>query len=214
MNLKKIIVSFPLVALLVFLSYSVLDKSVALLIKKLWFSTRLSLFSTDIPDLLPLLVVLITGFAWIVFFYLIRKGIYNTQTRFFQLIAVTVPFANVLKWALKYVFGRINTRFWLQHPSANEFHWLHGSANFSGFPSGHMAVFTVLIIALSIYYPRYQTMYNACLALLALALLVTNYHFLSDIIAGAYVGLLVHAVTQYRLTLQQGLRDEGTAKLG
>lgn len=212
MKLKKIIVSFPLVALLVFLSYSVLDKGVALLVKKLWFSTRLSLFSTDIPDFLSLLVVLITGSAWIVFFYHIRKGIFNTHTRFFQLIAITVPFANLLKWALKYVFGRINTRFWLQHPSANEFHWLHGSANFSGFPSGHMAVFTVLIIALSIFYPRYHTFYIACLTLLALALTVTNYHFLSDIIAGAYVGFIVHSVTRYCLTFQRGPKDEGTIK--
>lgn len=214
MNWKKFNISFLLVAVLIVVSYAVLDKGIALLVKKLWFNTRLSFFSTDIPDFLPLLVGLITGFAWIVFFYLTRKGIYNAHTRFFQLIAITVPLANVVKTVAKFAFGRINTRFWLQHPSANEFHWLHGSANFSGFPSGHMAVFTVLIIALSIFYPRYQTFYIACLTLLALALIVTNYHFLSDIIAGAYVGLIVHSVTRYCLTFQRGPKDEGTAKSG
>ena len=215
MNLKKIIVSFPAVALLVFLCYSVLDRGTALLVKKLWLSsTHLFIFSTDIPDFLPVLVGFITAIAWIAFFYLTRKGIYNTHTRFFQLIAVTVPLANLVKWLLKLAFGRINTRFWLLHPRATEFHWFHGSANFNGFPSGHMTVFTVLIIALSIYYPRYQTLYVACLALLALALIMTNYHFLSDIIAGAYVGLVVHALTHYFLQLQSGLKDEGAVKSG
>jgi hypothetical protein len=210
--LKKIIVSFPLVALLLFLSYSVLDTRTALFVRKLWLSsTRLSFFSTDIPDFLPIMVFLVTGFAWITFFYLTRKGIYNNQTRFFQLIAITVPLVNVVKWVLKYAFGRINTRFWLQHPRATQFHWFHGSANFSGFPSGHMAVFTVLIIALSHFYPRHQTFYFACLALLALALVTTNYHFVSDIIAGVYVGFLVHSVTHYCLTLQ-GSKSDGMIK--
>ncbi|HUL00025.1 MAG TPA: phosphatase PAP2 family protein [Nitrospirota bacterium] len=215
MKWKKISIGFLLAVVLITVSYVYLDKGVALAIKKLWlFNTRLSFFSTDIPDFLPLLVSLITGTAWFVFFYLARKNIYNSHTRFFQLIAITVPLTNVVKTMLKFVFGRINTRFWLQHPGANEFHWLHGSANFSGFPSGHMAVFTVLIIALSIFYPRYQTFYIACLTLLALALIVTNYHFLSDIIAGAYVGLIVHAVTQYFLTFQRGPKNEGMVKAG
>jgi PAP2 superfamily len=210
MNWKKTGTNFLLVVAVIAVSYAVLDRRVALLIKNLWlFSTRFSFFSTDIPDFLPLLVVITTVTAWIAFFYLTRKHIYNTHTRFFQLIAITVPLVNVVKMIVKFAFGRINTRFWLQHPHAKEFHWFHGSANFCGFPSGHMAVFTVLIIALSIFYPRYQVFYFTCLILLALALILTNYHFLSDIIAGAYVGLIVHSVTYYCLTFQRAPKDEG-----
>ncbi len=208
MKLKKIIVSFPLVALLVFLSYSVLDKGTALLIRKMWMSSaQLSFFAIDVPDFLFLLVCLITATAWIAFFYLAHKGIYNAHTRFFQLIAIAVPLVNVVKTILKFAFGRINTRFWLQHPNAREFHWFHGSANYSGFPSGHMAVFTVLIIALSIFYPRYRTIYFAFLLVLALALMMTNYHFVSDIIAGAYVGVLVHVLIDFCLTYLRRSRD-------
>lgn len=215
MNWKKTFTSFLLVALLIALSYAFLDRRIALLVKHLWlFSHRFSFFSTEIPDFLPHVVILITGTAWIVFFYLIRKNIYNTHTRFFQLIAITVPLAHVVKAILKFAFGRINTRYWLQHPHAIEFHWFHGSANFHGFPSGHTAVFTVLAVACSTFYPRYQSFYFAGLTLLALALIVTNYHFLSDIIAGAYVGVLVHAVTHYCLTFQRGPKDEDMAKSG
>jgi len=216
MKWRKIIVSFPLVVLCIVLSSSLLDKSTALLVKKMWMSSnQFSFFSMDIPDFLFLLVCLVTVTAWIAFFYFTRKGIYNIHTRFFQLIAITVPVTNLVKATLKYAFGRINTRFWLQHPGAREFHWFHGSAAYSGFPSGHMAVFTVLVIALSIFYPRYKTLYGLFLALLAFALIVTNYHFISDIIAGAYVGVIVHSFTQYWLTIHRPSSDDSNgAKSG
>lgn len=209
MKLKKIVASFPVVALSVVFCYLVLDERTALFVKKLWMSSeQLFLFSLDIPDVLFFLVCLITGAAWIAFFYLARKGIYNTQTRFFQLIAVSIPLANMVKSLLKYSFGRIATRFWLLHPHAHEFHWLHGTGNYTGFPSGHMAVLTVFAAALWVYYPRHRTVYLFSLAALALALIITNYHFVSDIIAGVYTGLLVHGATDYCLTFLNRWREK------
>ncbi len=201
MNLKKIIVSFLLVALFVLCSYNLLDAKIALFVQKAWLSSnRLALFSSDLPDLLFLFVCLITIIAWAAYFHLAHKGIYNTHTRFFQLIAITTPLTFFLKSILKYAFGRINTRYWLKYPGLMEFHWFNGSENFSGFPSGHMAVFTALAVALWRFYPRYRRGCAGFLAVLALALLVTDYHFVSDIIAGAYVGFMVHHATAYLLT--------------
>ena len=209
MKLKKIVLSFPVVALGVVFCFLVLDERLALLVKKMWMSSnQLSLFSLNIPDMLFFLVCLITVFAWITFFYLTRKGIYNTHTRFFQLIAISVPLANMVKWLLKYAFGRINTRFWLLYPRAHEFRWLHGTGNFTGFPSGHMAVFTAIIAALWVYYPRHRTVYVVFLVALALALIATNYHFISDILAGVYTGLLVHGATNSCLTFLNRSRDK------
>src|SRR5208283_1635710 len=117
------------------------------------------------------------------------------HTRFVLLVANSVPLTFILELIVKHVVGRINTRYWLLHPTAREFHWLQGSGNYAGFPSGHMAVFTALVIALWTYYPRYRFAYFIFLSVLALALLATNYHFLSDIIAGAYLGVVIHAGT-------------------
>ena len=209
MNLKKIIADFPLVALFVIMSYFVLDEKIAFFVRRMWMaSAPLLLFSADLPDVLFLLVCLTTAIAWIVFLYLVRKGIHNTHARFFQLIAISVPLANMLKAILKYAFGRTTTRFWLQHPHATEFHWFHGVGNYSGFPSGHMAVFTVLAAALWMYYPRHKTGYIVFMTILALALIATNYHFISDIIAGVYTGLFVHSATDYFLTSQRRSRKE------
>jgi membrane-associated phospholipid phosphatase len=200
-NLKKIIISFVLVVLLLICSYYLLDARIALCISKVWRShARLSIFSANIPDFLFLIVCLITGIAWTAYFYLAHKGIYNTHTQFFQLVALTIPLAFVLKSILKYAVGRINTRFWLRHPSFKEFHWFHGVGNYSGFPSGHMAVFMALVIALWRFYPRYRSVYVGFLSVLALALIVTDYHFISDVLAGVYLGFIVNYFTHLGMT--------------
>jgi membrane-associated phospholipid phosphatase len=196
MNAKKNISSFLLVVLLVVGSYYFLDARIALFVKKIWTSNaHLSIFSANIPDFLFPMVCVVTGIAWAAYLFLVHKGIYNIHTRFFLLVASTVPFAFILKSMLKFLFGRINTRFWLFHLRSEHFHWFQGKGNYSSFPSGHMAVFTALAAALWYFYPHYRFAYTGFLSTLALALLLTNYHFLSDIIAGAYLGLFVHYIT-------------------
>ena len=54
-----------------------------------------------------------------------------------------------------------------------------------------MTVFTALMTTLSRYYPRYRRVIFVLLFLLALALIVTNYHFLGDVVAGAILGAAV-----------------------
>ena len=202
--MKKNIGSFLLVILLIICSYFFLDKEIAVFVRKtLMAEARLDIFSANIPDLLFPIVCAITGIAWTAYFYFAHKGIIDTRSRFFQLVAFTVPFAFFLKSILKYVIGRINTRFWLLHPGFQDFHVFHGNKSYSGFPSGHMAVFTALIIALWRFYPRYRPAYAGFLSVLALALIVTDYHFLSDVIAGAYLGLIVHFCTLRGLSLMQ-----------
>jgi len=196
MNRQKNIGNSILAGLLVVCSYYFLDKSLAIYVKRVLFSNaRLSFFSADIPDLLFPIVCAIAGIAWAAYYYHASKGIYNKHALFFLLIASAVPLAFFLKSILKLVVGRITTRFWLRHPGITEFHWFHGVGHYSGFPSGHMAVFSVLVIALWKFYPRYWPAYCGFLSLLALALIATDYHFLSDLIAGAYLGLLVYYFT-------------------
>lgn len=199
--MKKIIISFMLIVLLLICSYYFLDIRIALFINKAWrYHSGLAIFSSNIPDFLFLIVCLITAIAWTGYFYLVRRGIYNTHTQFFQLIALTIPLTFALKSILKYSVGRINTRFWLRHPGCKEFHWFHGVGNYGGFPSGHMAVFMALFIALWRFYPRYRYLYAGFLSALALALIVTDYHFISDVLAGVYLGFIVNFFTPLGMT--------------
>lgn len=201
MNMKKISISFLLVVLLVLCSYFYLDARTALFVNRAWMShARLAVFSSNIPDFLFPIVCLITGIAWTAYLYLTHKGIYDTHTRFFQLVAITIPLTFFLKSTLKHAVGRIDTRFWLRHPGFKEFHWFHGGGNYNSFPSGHMAVFMALVIALWRFYPRYHSAYFGFLLALALALIMTDYHFISDVIAGAYLGFLVNYFSHLGLT--------------
>lgn len=150
-----------------------------------------SAYASSIPDLLFLTVLLTTAAAYSIYRYRLSRGHVDPTTLSCRMLALAGPFSFLAKSALKQLFGRINTREWLQFPNQYGFHWLQGGGNFSGFPSGHMAVFTALAAVMWRHHPRYRGWYLAILLLLALALILTNYHFLSDLIAGAYLGLLV-----------------------
>jgi membrane-associated phospholipid phosphatase len=95
------------------------------------------------------------------------------------------------KAALKYVFGRTWPKYGhptLIHDGAYGFHPFHAGSGFESFPSGHMTATCALLSVLWIYYPRFRPLYAACASALATALVAGDYHFLSDVIAGSFLG--------------------------
>ena len=187
---------FPLVVLGVLVSWRFLDVWIALCAMKLLKSSDLLQTSTsDIPNHLFLWVCIGSGFFWGNYLILRHRGIINKQTRFSQLAGSVVPLAYFLKWPFKYVFGRTNTRVWLANQVSDGFHWFHGGGDYSGFPSGHMAVFAAFFAAIWLFYPRYRSLSIGLVLVLAVALVATDYHFLSDVIAGSYLGLVVTCLT-------------------
>lgn len=156
---------------------------------------------SNLPDLLFLLVSIVTLLSWTGRLYLSQKPVKWRNLDLLEYIGSAVPLAFILKQVLKDLFGRTNTRFWLLHPGQLGFHWFHGGGNFSGFPSGHMAVFTVLMLGISRYFPRFRLPCAALLLMLALALIITQYHFFSDIVAGFYLGVIVDLFTREGLSL-------------
>lgn len=142
------------------------------------------------PDLLDIFVGAVTVGSWVGYVILRRRHIGWRLVCCLQVIGTALPFSYTAKDLLKGIFGRVNTRYWMTHPYHFEFHWLNGSDQFFGFPSGHLAVFSAFVFAVTHYYPRLRPWGWAALLLLGAALLVSEYHFLGDIIAGTYVGYL------------------------
>jgi membrane-associated phospholipid phosphatase len=105
---------------------------------------------------------------------------------------------------LKHLFGRMNTRAWLENPVDRSFHWFHGGGEYSSFPSGHMAVFTTLAVACWLIFPKYRAACLAAIVGLGIALIATDNHFLSDVIAGGYLGLVVLVGTDRSLEILGG----------
>ena len=170
-----------------------IDKEVALALWKFTHSQPfLHKHFENIPNILPQLVAIGTMTMWLAYFVVSRKNGRNVHTQFIQLAAIAVPAAFLIKIFLKFAFGRTNIRLWLWTGGPIEFRWFDPLED-GGFPSGHMIVFTAFFTAVWLYYPRSRPFVVAALSTLAVALLLTSYHFVSDIVAGVYCGILITA---------------------
>lgn len=202
MRLKNMLASFVICVALIIFGCLYLDVRLAQFVSETVGSGfLLSAKVSNLPDLLLLLVSVITLASWAGRLYLPRKPVKSRYVGFLEFIGCAVPLAFILKQVLKDFFGRTNARVWLLHPNRLGFHWFHGGGDYAGFPSGHMAVFTVLMLGVSRHFPRLRIVCAVLLLMLALALILTQYHFISDIIAGAYLGLIVDVLTREGLSL-------------
>ena len=102
--------------------------------------------------------------------------------------------ATAAKNQLKFVFGRTWPETWIHnnpsliHDGVYGFNPFHGGAGFSSFPSGHTAAVCAVMSVLWICYPQWRALYALCVAAVVAGLIGADYHFLSDIIAGGFVG--------------------------
>ncbi len=118
-------------------------------------------------------------------------------------LACTISFiaTNFINNQLKYAFGRTWPETWIQdNPSFIRngvfgFNPFHGGPSFAAFPSGHVAVVCAVITVLWWSYPKLWPIYSPCVVAVVVGLLGANYHFLSDIFGGMFVGISVGYIT-------------------
>lgn len=176
-----------------------LDETIAVEVMRILASHRtLHSATANVPDTLLYLVCISTASMWLAYFYLSRRQGSGQLLLFLRLAATAVPVSYPIKAFFQFAFGRTNTRLWLLKGMPLRFDWFHGSG-IGCFPSGHMAVFAAFGAAVWYVYPRYRRFVVTGLTLLATALIATDYHFLSDVIAGTYLGFLVTGVIRYLL---------------
>lgn len=112
------------------------------------------------------------------------------------LAALATVAASETRTALKLVFGRTWPDTFVDHnPSWIQNHVFgfspfHGGAGWSAFPSGHTAVITAAVSVFWMRLPQFRPLYAACLAIEVLGLYGADYHFVSDMLAGAMVGVV------------------------
>jgi membrane-associated phospholipid phosphatase len=188
---------FPAVALLIVASIRFLDEPIALSVNRLLRSNPiLGEYTREIPDLLLPAVLILSAGMWIAYFLRSRKGILDDRTGFYRLAGTALPVAYLAKAAFKTLFGRIETRAWLKDAASHRLLWFQADNDHAGFPSGHMTVFAALAAACWIYFPRRRALAFSIILPSGLAMIATNYHFLSDVIAGGYLGLAVTSATR------------------
>ncbi len=105
--------------------------------------------------------------------------------------------ALAIKDQLKIAFGRTWPETWIQdNPSwiANGvfgFAPFHGGQGWTSFPSGHTTAIAAPMAVLWQTLPRWRWLWTGMVGLVVIGLLGANYHWLSDTIAGAYLGAAV-----------------------
>ena len=110
---------------------------------------------------------------------------------------VSMVLADQFRESLSYVFGRYWPETWIDNnPSfiqdgAYGFDPFHEGSAYGSFPSGHMARTLGIASVVWIAYPRWRWACGLAAAAIATGLLGMNYHFVSDVIAGSFVGGMV-----------------------
>lgn len=178
--------------LLILLSYFYADREVSTFVYENHIPQfTLLLYFTYIAKLFYILApVLIVGIA---IRGVLIKHLGDIQ-RGLLAMAVTLLVASQVKQALKVVFSRYWPQTWVNdNPSwiengAYGFHWFCSGKWYESFPSGHTtAAFVVAVMAWHLF-PKYRWSVLFLCTLVPVGLMGMNYHFLSDCIAGVYLG--------------------------
>ena len=183
---------FLATAIAVVVSYLWLDRPIAYLAHDELQRFHLFQKLTLIPDaLIPLAIVAFVALG--------LRGLTGGRLSRFQsvmlLSGLSLAVAVVLKDQLKLAVGRTWPEPWLRrNPSligdgAYGFHPFHGGIGYASFPSGHMTTTCTVLTVLWICYPAYRLVYAAGMAAVAIGLVGANFHFLSDVIAGGFLGM-------------------------
>jgi len=108
---------------------------------------------------------------------------------------VSLAAAVIVKDHLKFAFGRTWPETWVRNnPSfirdgVYGFFPFHGGPGYVSFPSGHTTVICTVMTVLWLCYPRFRALYALAMAAVAIGLVGADFHFLSDVIAGGFLGI-------------------------
>jgi len=190
-SLRNWCVGLAITAAGVIASYLWLDQPIAFFVHRNVADKTLFVWLQRIPVMFLLLS----------FFFLAWCGLSTLMDRPFSRVqsvglACSMSFiaTNFISNQLKYLFGRTWPDTWIENnPSLIQngvfgFNPFHGGLGFASFPSAHAAGVCSVMAVLWWSYPNWRPIYVACVAAVAIGLIGANYHFLSDVFCGMFVG--------------------------
>ena len=140
------------------------------------------------------------GLIVLIYLYYVAKFSYHKVNYFDRTIlamANSIVIVSFFKTGLKFVFGRYWPKTWVNNNislisnHAYGFHFFHSGKAYQSFPSGHAAVVTAAMLTIWFAYPRLRWLCVSIIALVVIGLIGLDYHFISDVIAGGFLGAIV-----------------------
>jgi membrane-associated phospholipid phosphatase len=135
------------------------------------------------------------------------------RTLFCAALALLV--AEALRESLSFVFGRYWPETWVDNnPSligndAYGFHPFHTGRAYESFPSGHTARICAVMMVVWVAYPRLWWLSVLVCLSVVVGLLGMDYHFVGDVVAGAFVGSITGAYAARFGQLADGVSAAG-----
>ena len=197
-RLRNWCIAFGITATAVIASCLWLDQPIALFVHRNVTEKTLFVWLQRLPVALPVISLFIL--VWCGFWSLMNRPLSRVQS---VALACSISFlaSNLITNQLKYAFGRTWPDTWIENnPSLIQngffgFNPFHGGIGFAAFPSGHTAGLCSMMAVLWWAYPSWRSVYIACVVATAIGLIGANFHFLSDVLAGVFVGSFVGYVT-------------------
>jgi membrane-associated phospholipid phosphatase len=190
---KAWLVGFLAIALFTPISVLWLDRPIALFVHDMFGSRQIV---GDLGRSHVLSISLISALIFLI------CGISAIMGRRFSKWGTTVLLCDISALAvfatkdeLKFFFGRTWPDSWgpntmsLIRDNAYGFHFFHPGKSFESFPSGHASVIAAVMSVLWILHPRLRGLWALCVIAADIALVAVNIHFLSDVVAGSFVGV-------------------------
>ncbi|HSX12444.1 MAG TPA: phosphatase PAP2 family protein [Rhabdochlamydiaceae bacterium] len=172
---------------LLILSYFYLDQPIALYFQNLSPSWR-ALCDSIAAIASPWWHILL----WLALYYFLRFPLQLvTIARKTMLIAISINVASVFSSILKNFLGRARPELFF----SQNFYGFHlfsfSDTDYMSFPSGHAVTITAIMASLACFYPRLSSFFLLFALGISFCRIVVDAHYLSDLIGGMLLGLLV-----------------------
>jgi membrane-associated phospholipid phosphatase len=121
----------------------------------------------------------------------------SSRGRVILVLSLSIPVAAEINKMMKSAFGRTWPESWLgDNPSwirdgVFGFFPFHGGHGWESFPSGHTSAIATLATVLWVAWPELRFFWVAAVVMVVTGLIGANYHFISDVIGGLYLGIAV-----------------------
>ncbi len=191
--LRRALLALAVCSVLVTLAYLYIDRPAA------YFAHEQHLGHVEALHWMTSTAMVLNALASILVVWAVIKLAWAPPTRLDRTLlaaSISLIVAVFLEYYLKFLFGRywpdtwVNNNPSLIHDSAYGFHPFHFGEAYGSFPSGHSARVFAALSVVWIAYPRFWLPGLLICISVMVGLVLLNHHFVSDTIAGAFLGSL------------------------
>jgi membrane-associated phospholipid phosphatase len=186
------LVGFLVTATVVLVSVQWIDRPIALWIFDVFGGRRIPTQTADRIFSIPFVTTIVFVICGII---AITGRRFSKLEATIAMCAISTLASTVIKDQLKFVFGRTWPDTWgpgivsFVRDNVYGFHFFQSGKSFESFPSGHAAVAAAVLSVIWILFPNLRVFCTIGLIAVDIGLVALNLHFLSDVLAGSFVGI-------------------------